>query len=176
MAYEHLLENSQVHLRALEPNDVNLLYDWENNTKIWDVSSTIAPFSKNLLEKYIENSYLDIYESKQLRLMIDEKVSGQTVGTIDLYEFDANAKRAGIGILVIEEFQQKHIATAALDIMLNYCKSMLLLHQVYVDVPQSNTASLKLFQNAGFEIAGTKKDWMRCGNEFSDVIFMQKIL
>ena len=97
MRYEQLLDDSEILLRALEPSDVDVLYRWENDTTIWGVSTTIAPFSKETLRRYIEDVQ-DIYEAKQLRLMIADKKSGNTIGTIDLFDFDAHNRRAGIGI------------------------------------------------------------------------------
>ena len=58
-------------LRALEPSDIDLLYQWENDKKIWQGSNTLVPFSRYILKQYIENSYKDIYEMKQQRFMID---------------------------------------------------------------------------------------------------------
>ena len=49
---EGVLENNMVKLRAPEPDDVDLLYVWENNMEIWKVSNTITPFSRHLLKKY----------------------------------------------------------------------------------------------------------------------------
>jgi diamine N-acetyltransferase len=40
------LTHGNVRLRALEPDDIDLLYDWENNMEIWHVSNTLEPFSK----------------------------------------------------------------------------------------------------------------------------------
>lgn len=175
MQFEDFLKTDEIILRAVEPSDVEILYEWENNTKIWSVSSTLTPYSKKALIDYIESAQFDIYTCKQLRLMIELCSSKQTVGTIDLYDFDAHNRRAGIGIFVAEDFQNQKIATKALDCLLKYCKSMLLLHQVYVDVPQNNTASLQLFQHSGFSVIGTKKEWLLCGETFVDVVVMQKI-
>ena len=63
--------DTEIILRALEPTDIDALYKWENDPEIWHVSNTCTPYSKYILEKYIENSHLDIYQVKQLRLMID---------------------------------------------------------------------------------------------------------
>ena len=51
-------------LRALELSDIDLLYQWENDKNIWQVSNTLVPFSRYILKKYIENSFKDIYEMK----------------------------------------------------------------------------------------------------------------
>ena len=49
------MESELIRLRALEPEDVNILYKWENDTEIWKVSNTVAPFSKHMLRQFIEN-------------------------------------------------------------------------------------------------------------------------
>lgn len=100
-----LLQNEQLKLRALEPTDLELLYQWENNPDIWDVSNTLAPFSKYILHQYIENSHRDLFESKQLRLIIElkGKKDNPAIGTVDLFDIDFYNKRAGVGILIADE-------------------------------------------------------------------------
>lgn len=65
-----MMNDENILLRALEPEDLEYLYKWENDMDLWDVSDTLTPFSHYTLKKYIENSHEDIYTSKQLRLMI----------------------------------------------------------------------------------------------------------
>ena len=78
----------EISLRALEPEDLELLYDWENYNDYWIISNTVSPFSKYTLKRYIENSHKNIYESGQTRLMIDHIPDKQTIGTIDIFDFD----------------------------------------------------------------------------------------
>ena len=80
------LKNNLVRLRALEPEDVDILYRWENDIDVWKVSNTIAPFSKYILRQFIENQKYDIYETKQLRLIIEALETQKPVGTIDLFD------------------------------------------------------------------------------------------
>ena len=175
MRYEQLLDDGEILLRALEPSDVEVLYRWENDTTIWGVSTTLAPFSKETLRRYIENVQ-DIYEAKQLRFMIADKKSGKTIGTIDLFDFDAHNRRAGVGIFLEENSRNNHAATKALAILLRYCRDLLLLHQVFAEMQEHNEISKRLFEHAGFEKIGTKKDWLLNGSGYEDVVLMQKIL
>ena len=64
------LKGQNIHLRALEPEDLDFLYEIENNESIWEVSNTQTPYSKWVLKQYLENAHQDIYEAKQLRLVI----------------------------------------------------------------------------------------------------------
>jgi diamine N-acetyltransferase len=169
------LKDDQISLRAPEPEDINLLYEWENSEEIWTVSQTIAPFSKHILALYIRNADKDIYESKQLRLMIDT-LNDETVGAIDLFDFDPFHSRVGIGILIHKpEDRGKGTATAALNLMIRYCFEKLNLHQIYANILTDNDISMKLFGKAGFEITGTKKEWIREGGVWKDEYLLQRL-
>jgi len=173
MIYHDILETESIRLRALEPSDIELLYAWENDSDIWLVSATIAPFSKDILTRYVENSFQDIYTNKQLRFMIECKISNTTVGSIDLYDFDPHNLRVGIGIFVHPNYLKKGYASQALDVIKNYTSQVLHLNQIYAEITEFNTASLALFKNAGFELNGVKKDWVRTPEGFANEFLLQ---
>ena len=176
----NFLENDIIKLRALEPSDIDLLMCWENDTSIWRISNTLTPFSRHILHKYIENSHLDIYETKQLRLMIDlktsEKKQKKTIGAIDLFNFDPYNKRAGIGILIAEkENRSKGYATEALEILIKYTFNILKLHQLYCNILTDNIISLNLFKKHGFVIVGEKKDWIKASEGWKGEYLLQLV-
>lgn len=172
---DNTLESDGIKLRAVEPSDIDVLYQWENNMEIWQVSNTLAPFSRYALKRYIQNAQLDIYQTKQLRLIIETKGNSPTpVGMIDLFDFDPFNQRAGVGILIANTSdRQKGIATESLKILINYAFNTLGLNQLYCDISSSNTSSLQLFKNCGFSSIGTKKNWLKTGNGWDDVIMFQ---
>lgn len=174
------IENSVVKLRAPEPSDLELLYTWENNMEIWKVSNTITPYSKYVLKKYIESSHLDIWETRQLRLIIEAKNQSSLmcvpVGTIDLFDFDPFHLRAGIGILIAnKENRKKGYATEALSLLIRYAFETLQLHQLYCNISSDNLVSLQLFKNQGFVEVGVKKEWHKTVNGWSDEVLLQLI-
>jgi len=177
MIYHEILENKAIRLRAIEPEDIDLLYNWENNTNVWIISSTIAPFSKDILKKYIENSHLDIYAARQLRLMIDAKdmETTVTIGAIDLFDFDPHNRRAGIGIFIDPQYTSKGYGEKSLQCLLKYCKDVLFLQQVYTEITLINKPSLELFKKVGFEIVGTKKQWIKSPDGYIDENVLQFI-
>lgn len=158
-----------INLRALEPEDLEVLYRWENDTEIWTVSNTITPFSKYILKKFISNSHKSIYETGQVRLMIDLVDEQVTIGTIDIFDFDSFNKRAGIGILIAsEEHKRKGYATKSIECLLNYCFNTLLLHQVYCNILSNNPESIEMFKKIGFTEAGIHKEWIRTSHGYLD--------
>ena len=171
-----ILENHTVSLRAPEPEDLDLLYIWENEPSIWQVSGTLVPFSRYILKQYLEHAGKDIFEVKQLRMIIQLKKNHRPIGAVDLFNFDPHHRRAGLGILIAESSdRRKGYAREALETMLSYCFDVLNLHQVYCNIAASNNASIKLFMDSGFEECGRKKEWLLNGNDFEDELLFQKI-
>jgi len=169
------LKGGKIYLRALESTDIDFLYEIENNMSFWHLSDTQTPFSKFILKTYIDNSHLDIYEAKQLRLVICN-LNDEPIGLVDLFDFDIRNRRAGIGIIIYNASDRnKGFGTEAIQLMLNYGFSHLQLHQIYANVLEDNSVSLKLFKSFGFEIVGLKKQWIKVGEIYKDQYLLQKI-
>ena len=169
------LQGQHILLRAIEPTDIDVLYQWENDTETWKVSNTQTPFSRFVLEQYITSAHEDIYTAKQLRLIICD-TANQPIGCIDLFDFEPNHQRAGIGILIADKSdRRKGYASEALELLIEYCFHSLNLHQIYSNITTDNEPSILLFQKHGFHITGIKKQWIRDGGKFKDELLLQKI-
>ena len=168
------LSSENIYLRALEPADLNFLYSLENDTSVWHFGNSLTPYSRHVLEAYLENANLDIYTVKQLRLIICTK-HHQAIGTIDLYDFDPLHRRAAIGIMLEAASRGKGYAAEALELLQEYCQQILHLHQVYCSVSVDNSQSIKLFSKAGFEEVGVRKQWLLAADGWTDVIEFQKL-
>lgn len=169
------LLGEKINLRALEPEDLEFLYQIENNQSFWEISHTKTPFSKYILKQYLENAHLDIFEAKQLRLLIEEKSTKKQLGLIDLFDFNPTHKRAGVGILIHPEFQQNGFASEAISLLINYSFSLLDLHQLFANITLDNTQSISLFKKHNFKEVGIKKDCILSGGKFKDEILFQLI-
>ena len=171
-----MLRDGLIRLRALEPDDIDLLYGWENDSAFWQVSNTLTPFSRYILEQYVLNAGTDIYSSKQLRLMIELEKGNKPIGCIDLFDFDPQHKRAGIGILIADKSEQrKGHASAALTLMIRYSFTTLCLNQLYCNITSDNEASLGLFRRQGFKEVGLKKSWLYDKGVWKDEFLFQLI-
>ncbi len=169
------LKGKHINLRALEPEDLSFLFEIENNEQFWGISHTQTPFSRFLLKQYLENSHLDIYEAKQLRLIIELANSEQPIGMVDLFDFNPQHKRAGIGILIHPNYQKNGYANEALDHLIAYCFKHLNLHLLYANITSDNLNSLHLFRGKHFIEVGIKKDWIYYQGKFKDEILFQLI-
>ena len=168
--------DKDIKLRAVEPEDLELLYKWENDISNWTISNTITPFSKYTLRRYVENSHKSIYETGQLRLMIDYIPDNLSVGSIDIFDFDPYHLRAGIGIMIAnEKYRRKGLASMSLKCIIDYCFKTLQIHQLYCNVLSDNHESIQLFVKLGFVHAGIKKEWVKTPEGFIDEYIFQLI-
>ncbi len=170
------LKGNTVFLRALEHEDLDFIYEIENDETIWNVSNTNTPYSKFLIRQYLENTHQDIYEAKQLRLAICKNNSLETIGLIDLFDFDPKNNRAGIGIIIKENQDRKSgFGTESLALLINYSFSKLNLHQLFANINPQNSASVTLFTKFGFQNIGTKKHWNLVKGSYQDEDLYQLI-
>lgn len=171
-----LLHHGKISLRPLEPEDVGLLYRWENNMEIWELSNTRTPYSRYVLNEYIKNSVRDIYETKQMRFII-ENWERRAVGAIDLFDFEPYHQRAGIGILIHDiEDRNRGYAADAIEALTEYAVAGLGLKQLYANISEDNIYSIKLFEKSGFVKVGVKKSWLKTISGWKAEILYQKIL
>ncbi|HEX2969564.1 MAG TPA: GNAT family N-acetyltransferase [Bacteroidales bacterium] len=164
----------KINLRAPEPEDLELLYNWENNNIYWVISNTLTPFSKYTLKRYLEDSHKTIFETGQIRLMIDVVDEWKTIGTIDLFDYDPFHNRAGVGILLADEsYRKKGYASMALKCLIDYCFKTLQLHQLYCNILEDNCESIELFTKNGFKKIGIKEDWIKTSGGYLNEYMFQ---
>ena len=170
------LTGKTVYLRALEPDDIEFLYFLENSTDLWEISGTTTPYSKFILEQYLENAHRDIYDVKQLRLCICTKDDDKAIGFIDLFDFDPKNHRAGVGLVILnKEERNKGVGSESVSLICDYVFSVLGLRQLFANVLEDNKASVHLFEKLGFEKVGVKKDWIFSKGTYKNEILFQKL-
>jgi len=168
------LLGKNINLRPLEPEDIDFLFSTENDESFWEISSTQTPYSKYILQKYIENSHQDIYEAKQYRFVICD-IKNIPVGMIDLFDFNPQHQRVGIGLLVTKQHQNNGYGSEALEMILDYAFTYLNVHQIFSNITSDNLNSISLFEKFNFKKVGLKKDWIYSNAVFKDEFLYQLI-
>lgn len=161
-------------IRALELDDVELMYDIENDTSLWHLGSANVPYSHLILRDFVMNTTGDIYTDKQARLVI-ENDDRHVVGMVDLTDFSPKNLRAEVGIVILSEFQGYGYATEAIRQIGEYAKEVLQLKQLYAYIDVDNEKCKRAFHNNGYQAVATIDKWMRQGDLWRDVVMMQKI-
>ncbi len=168
------VQNKNITIRAAEPYDADLIYNWENDQDIWRVSETYMPYSMYQIEQFLLNNN-DLFSVRQMRFIIERKEISRPIGCIDIYDFDPIHLRTGIGILIQKEYRKQGYAKDSLQLTLDYCFNILMLKQVYCLIDSLNIDSLNLFKNIGFKQCGYRKEWIRTPEGFIDEIEFQYI-
>ncbi|MCD7709865.1 MAG: GNAT family N-acetyltransferase [Porphyromonadaceae bacterium] len=169
------LSSTCLRLRAIEPEDLSLIYRWENEAAVWGDGCVLAPYSRYAVRVYIEESLKqDIFQMRQMRLMMVSQKSGEEVGMIDLYDFDPHHQRAAVGVYVDIPYRRQGFGSEALTLLCRYAFDFLHLHQLYAQVAERNVASLRLFEQVGFERCGLLKEWIRLEKGFGNIIEWQR--
>lgn len=171
------LQNKNIYLRSIEPEDLDFLYETENNPDIWELSNNQTPYSRFVLKQYIERTLSeDIYALKELRLVICKTEDDSKIGLIDLFDFDPKNKRAGVGILISDQKNRGlGYASEALQTLIEYSFGILQLHQLFCNILTDNKESRNLFVKHNFKEIGVKKDWIFDGEVYKDELFFQLI-
>lgn len=162
-------------LRAIEPEDLDLLYQIENNQNLWQVGATNVPYSRYTLHDYIANSSDDIYADRQVRLIV-ENDEGETVGIADLVQFSPQHLRAEVGIVILNAHRRKGYAAAAMQALCDYALRVIHLHQLYAVVDKDNDVAVSLFRKAGFSFESILHEWLFDGHNYHDALLMQRFL
>ena len=171
-----ILSNGNVLLRAVEPEDADVIFEWENNTDNWSVSNTLVPFSYHTITQYALNASQDIFEARQLRLIIVDIACNAVVVAVDLYDFDPYHQRAGVWVLINSpENRRQGFAFQAIELLKKYAFDFLHMKQLYCGIGASNSSSIKLFEKSGFEFCGVRKAWLRTSTGWEDEHFYQCI-
>jgi len=161
-------------LRAPEPDDLDVLFNMENDSSIWMASGNAVPYSRYQIKKYIQQSQHDFYTDRQIRFMIVRESDSAVLGSVDLTDIDPYNGRAEIGIALLSEYRGQGVASASIKIICVYAQKILRLRQLFCLVPLDNEQSIKLFASNGFNESGRLKEWLVNGESYCDVLVMQK--
>ncbi len=169
------IKNNHISLRALERGDLEYLYQLENKESARQFGDDLMPHSKYVLKSFIRDAHKDIYESRQLRLVIEHNEDCEPIGMIDLFNFAPHHKRAEVGVWIDEQYREQNFAAEALSSLCDYAFDTLLIHQLFCHISENNKKSIELFQKSGFSTSGMLKDWIYDNYNHSNVLILQKI-
>lgn len=169
-----MLQTKRIRLRAVEPEDLDLMYLIENDQELWVFGNTTVPYSRYALRQFIEQTRSDIHQDGQLRLTV-ETIQGNAIGFIDLQNLDMKHLRAEVGVVLLPEWQGKGYASEALNLLCVYASEHLNLHQLYAIVSSVNKRAIRLFEQIQFKPSGLLTEWLKQGSSFFDAIIYTRI-
>ena len=171
----YTLSDSSVSLRALEPEDLELLYTIENDETLWDVCDDTAPYSRYALRQYIANQPQDIYQCRELRVVIVEKKSNRAVGVVDLVNYSPKDQRAEISIALLRNKRGQHLGQESIILLEKYAQRFYNIRMLFALVSSKhNELAYKMFQSTGYKKIATLPQWHKRGDYYEDIDILKK--
>ena len=89
---------------------------------------------------------------------VAELETDQIIGTVTLFNFNLDNKRAEIGYGLDYNYWRKGYVTEALDALLSYAFDVLQLHRLEADVDPRNVGSIRTLEKMGFQREGLMRE------------------
>jgi diamine N-acetyltransferase len=151
-----MIVGETIYLRPVLSSDLRIILEWENNPEFWPVTGVPGPFTEEDIHQFIQQSK-NVFEDNQMRWMICSKRDDQPIGALDLFEYDANNKSVGIGILIADHRNRKRgFAHQAIEIFAKFASESLGLKTLHCLIHVDNLPSIQLFEKAGFSPRGAQ--------------------
>lgn len=158
-------------LRALEPEDLEHLVQWEADHV--EAGLRVAPYSRSVLKRYLNASHRDFWEAEQVRFVL-ASATGQALGLFDVFNANPIHQRAEVAVLIDPMYRGKGLGRMGLRLVEAWAFDRVGLHSLYAEVFIENTAALNVFKSSGYDASGVLKAWYRVGREFRDVQVFQR--
>ena len=101
-------------------------------------------------------------------------MTGETVGTVDLFDFDIHNSRIALGLFVDSAFQGKGYAKESVRLIEEYVFNFLKINQLYCHISENNIPSVRLFEQEQYQKNGILKDWIKTIKGFENIILFQQ--
>ncbi len=158
-----------IFLRAIEPEDLDLMYILENDPRMEDCTATTAPMSRYALRQYIQENTGDLYRDAQLRLTIIDPQTSSACGFLDITDFAPKHRRAQVGIALLPDATGRGLATQALKEAADYVHKQGL-SQLYAIAAINNAQARALFNRAGYTEANILSNWLLVDGHYTDAV------
>ena len=164
-------------LRALEPEDLELLYTIENDSDTWDICSARVNYSRYAIKQYLAQQPPEISTAGEVRLVITDSDTGEAVGLIDLTNYSATNRSAEIGITLLKEHRGKGYGRAAIKTIERYAREAINLRMIYAHtLANSNSVAKNLFLHSNYIPVAVLPEWHFCNGEYVDLTVFKKNL
>lgn len=168
--------SNSLRLRAIEPDDIELLYTIENDMALWRHGDTTVPYSRESLRQYLLDCTNDIWHDRQVRLVMETADTGEAVGLADLFNFAPKHQRAEVGLVVLPQYQGRGYSASALCELTELARQWHL-HQLTATIGVNNTSAMNLFGKSLFNPSAQLKDWLLLPDgTYTDAVVWQLIL
>ncbi len=164
----------QVHLRRIEPDDLdNVMKSW-NNLEMRQYLGHALPFSRAREQEILDElSKQDPWKDGYVVLAIEDKSSREFLGSVSLMNISKQNGNAELAIAIYDPQNfGKGYGTDATKVMLWFGFNILGLESVFLHTFTQNERAQRAFKSAGFKEGGVRRRGVFNMGEFCDLVMM----
>ncbi|MCU1472998.1 MAG: hypothetical protein JWQ92_1066 [Amnibacterium sp.] len=158
-------------LRARAEADLDVLFRLAADLATWEErnESPPAPLTRVAFDARLALADED-QEPGNVRFVVD--VDGVAVGTISLFESNALARHAEVGIALVPEARGQGIGTLAISQLVEFAFVRRNLRRLHLQAIASNAGAIRAYEKVGFVVEGRRRDhaWVR--GAYEDIVLM----
>ena len=168
------LNDELVNLRGMRREDLELYRGWIDNSEVTQfMEMGWKPFSDADLEATYQEA---TQASDTVCMVIEDRASGNAVGTCGLYLINWPGRRTQYRILIGEpEFFNKGLGTAAAKLIVKYGFERLNMETIYLGVNEENIAAIRSYEKAGFVREGLLRNFVYNNGKYYNSVSMSII-
>lgn len=163
------LEGRLVQLRAREPGDEELAYQFFNDPEVTEFLAMRYPFSRQQ-----EREALSVPARwPGAHFAIETLEEGRFVGTCSLEVVSPESRRGELGIAIGDKgFRDRGYGTDAVRTLCRFGFEEMNLHRIELEVFEENARARHVYERLGFVVEGVRRDgWFQAGH-YQDLIVM----
>jgi RimJ/RimL family protein N-acetyltransferase len=164
----------KVKLRAMEMSDLSNIMEGWNTFEMRRFLASAVPMSENTEREWLERTTkADPWRDGSMTLAIEDKKTGQFLGSVSLFDISRANQRAEFGIAIHKpENFGKGYGTDATNVMLWIGFHVLGLNSIYLLTASYNERGQRAYEKAGFKRNGIFRQAAYMQGEFHDMIIM----
>jgi RimJ/RimL family protein N-acetyltransferase len=163
-------EGRLIRLRAREPEDEPLLYQWFNDPDVTEHLTVRYPISHKGQREYIEGVSDISYNNVNLAITT---LDGQLIGGCGLEDVSPENRHATLGIAIGDKaFWDGGYGTDAMRTLCRFGFENMNLHRVELEVYANNERGRHVYEKVGFQLEVTKRRAVYKFGEYQDVHIM----
>lgn len=166
-----IYQGQHVRLRAIEPADWEIFYNWDSSDSdhARSVDEIWFPSSRVQMREWAERETRRGDDKDAFRFAIEE-LNGQLVGTLNTHSCNPRCGTFMYGLAVLPPYQRRGYASEAITLVLRYYFLERRYQKVTVEVFSFNTASIRLHERLGFKLEGRLRRMVYTGGKYYDAL------
>ncbi|MEX0782319.1 MAG: GNAT family protein [Dehalococcoidia bacterium] len=168
---ESPFEGRLIRLRAREPEDEPLSYQWFNDPEVTEFLTLRYPLSHKSQREFIDSHSLPSYANASFAIL--RKADGAYIGGCDLGDNRPENRQASLGIAIGDKASwDGGYGTDAMRVLCRFGFEHMNLHRIELEVYAGNERARHVYEKVGFQVEARRRQAHFKYGKYMDVYLM----